>query len=265
MITKTSELEEKEIRILLTEYKLSFDRKVKNRIVKHHLSMVEKIARSYAQKHREQYDDLVQVGCLGLINAIDKFDLNHKVSFKTYSSHFISGEMKHYLRDYHSLVKLPRELQELLPRISRARQLLSSEKGTEVSELEIAEYLALSVEKVKQTLEMENISATVSLDQQIGNNYPGGESDSSTFFINQLEDKKYQSFQLAQEDRIILNEAIKSIREQSRQVLEYAFYQDLSQTEIAKQLGISQMQVSRRLKSAILEVWEILNTRVTPW
>jgi RNA polymerase sigma-B factor len=265
MVTKTSEQEEKEIRILLTEYKLSFDSKVKNRIVKYHLSMVEKIARSYSQKYKEQFDDLVQVGCLGLIHAIDKFDLNHSVSFKTYSSHFIAGEMKHYLRDYYSLVKLPRELQELLPRISRARQSLTVEKGTEPTESEIAAYLDLPVDKVSQTIEMENISATVSLDQQISSFNSGSETDNSAFFISQLEDKKYQSFQLAQEDRIILHDAITSIREQSRQVLEYAFYQDLSQTEISKLLGISQMQVSRRLKSAVKEVWEILNTRVTPW
>ena len=262
MITRTAELEEKEIRILLTEYKLTFDSKVKNRLVKSHLNLVEKIARSYAQKYKEQYDDLVQVGCLGLINAIDKFDLNQKVSFRTYATHFIGGEMKHYIRDFYSLVKLPREFQELLPKISRTRQFLTVLKGSEPTAKEIADHLEIPFEKVQQTLEMETITSTVSLDQQINNS---GEADNFTLFISQLEDKKYQSFQLAQEDRIILNEAITSIRDQSRQVLEYAFYQDLSQTEIAKQLGISQMQVSRRLKTAVKELWEILNTRVTPW
>ena len=261
MITKTSEQEDQEIRTLLTEYKLSFNTKVKNKIVKSHLNIVEKIAKNYSQRHKDQFDDLVQVGCIGLIHAIDKFDLNQKVSFKTYSSHFIAGEMKHYIRDHVSLVKLPRELQELLPKVSRARQALLIEKGNDPTEIEISNYLSIDIDKIKQTLEMENLSCVISLDQQLS---PTDSKDSGNF-INFIEDKKYQSFQLAQEDRIILNEAIQSIKDQSRQVLEYAFYQDLSQTEIAKKMGISQMQVSRRLKGAIKEVWEILNTRVTPW
>lgn len=260
MITGTLEQEEREIRNLLNNYRLNGDLKSKNKIVKHYISLVEKLARNYSQNYREQYDDLVQVGCIGLISAIDKFDLNQKVNFKTYSYHFVLGEMKHYIRDYAYIVKLPRELQEIYPKINRVRNNIQINDGIDPTEEEIAKRTDLPVEKVKQVLEMEANFSAISLDVQMSK-----DEQNSASFIDHLEDKKYQSFQLAQEDKIILADAIKSIKEQSQQVIEYAFYHDLSQTEIAKKLGISQMQVSRRMKGALKELWDIMNTRVTPW
>lgn len=261
MLTKTVELEEAETRTLLLEYKKLGDSKVKNKIVKKYLSLVQKIARTYSRNNAQQFDDLVQVGCIGLIRAIERFDLNQMVSFKTYSSHFIVGEIKHFLRDHSSLVKLPRELQELQPKINRMKQTLSFENGKDATEEELSDKLEIPLEKIRQVLEMEKVSISISIDQPISNQ---DESNSKTIGEH-LEDKKYSSFQLAQEDRIILNEAIKSIKDQSRQIIEYTFYQDLSQTEIAKKMGISQMQVSRKIKSAVNELWDILNSRVTPW
>lgn len=255
----TTEQEEKEIRELIQSYQLYHDTKVKNIIVKHYIYLVEKLARNYSQNYLEQFDDLVQVGCIGLISAIDKFDLNQKVSFKTYSYHFILGEMKHYIRDHANLIKLPRDLQEIYPKVNRMRSSIQINTGKEASDEEIAINLDLPVDKIKQVFQMEENFSTLSLDQQISN------EESSTSFIDQIEDKKYQSFQLAQEDKIILNEAMSLIKDQSKQVIEYAFYHDLSQTEIAKKLGISQMQVSRRMKGALKELWDIMNTRVTPW
>lgn len=261
MITETVEQDEKKIRLLIDSYRTSGETKYKNSIIKSYMYLVEKLAKNYSYNHKEQYDDLVQVGCIGLLSAIDKFDLSQKVNFKTYSYHFISGEMKHYIRDHVSIVKLPRELQELYPKINRVRNALNINTGTDADENKIAELLDIPVEKVKQTLEMESNLYSLSLDQQINND----SSENSVSYGDQLEDKDYNSFQLAQEDKIILTEAINNIKDQSKQVIEYAFYQDLSQTEIAKKLGISQMQVSRRIKGAVSELWDILNTRVTPW
>lgn len=261
MSVRTSEITDSEIKELIRQYQLSSDSKLKNRIVKFHLYLVEIIARNFSQRYKNQYEDLIQVGCLGLMNAIDKFDTRHNVSFKTYSSHFITGEIKHYLRDHVSLVKLPRELQEMLPRINRAKQYLNHLNNEDPSDSDIASYLEIPLEKIQQALEMEKASNIVSLDQSLNDSPDLHGSD----LLSQLEDKKYQSFQLAQEDRIILNDAINSIKEQSRQILEYTFYHDLTQTEIANKMGISQMQVSRKLKNAVKELWEILNTRVTPW
>jgi RNA polymerase sigma factor (sigma-70 family) len=107
-------------------------------------------------------------------------------------------------------------------------------------------------------LEMESIIYPISLNQEENN----GDLPE---YINNIEDKKYSSFQLSQEDKILLQSAMNKIKEQSQQILYYAFYEDLTQTEIANKLGISQMQVSRKIKSAISELWDILNTRITPW
>jgi len=261
MITKTFQLEEWKTRELIKKYKQTSDVRIKNEIVKAYLFFVEKIAKNYAQKHKNQYEDLIQVGCVGLINAIDKFDINQNTSFKTYCSHLIIGEIKHYLRDQVPIVKLPRDLQELLPRIGRASQDITISTGKEPTEKELSKYLNIPVEKIKETLEMEQQTSYLSLDQQVFDS----KDSNGLVLLEQLEDKRYQSFQLSQEDKIILAEAIGSIKDQSKQILEYAFYHDLTQTEIAKQLGISQMQVSRRLRSAMGELWEILNARVTPW
>ncbi len=253
---------EKEFRILLEEYRVSNDSRIRNKIVKLYLPFVEKLAKSYSRKYTEQFEDLFQVGCLGLNNALDKFDLKQKVSFKTYSSHFIIGEMKHYIRDHGSLVKLPRELQELSPKVSKARQFLFSKTGEDATPEQISEYLGIPLEKVKQTLEMEILEIPISLDHQYE---ISSSDDDARSLLEQLEDKKYRSFQLAQEDRIIVGDAIKEIKDQSRKIIEYAFYQDLSQTEIAIKLGLSQMQVSRKMKESLKELWKILNKRVTPW
>lgn len=210
----------------------------------------------------DHYDDLVQVGSVGLINAIDRFNPKQNTNFQTYASHLIAGEMKHYLRDIVPLVRPPRELQELKSKIKKISQELSNKLKRSPTSDEIAENLDISVEKVKQVLELEKVMSYISLDQDVSNI---GDNEQDLFLIDQIEDKKYQSFHLIKEEELLVSEALKKIKFQSQQVIEFAFYQDLTQTEIAKKLGISQMQVSRRLKAALHEMWKILNTKVTPW
>lgn len=245
---------------LLKAYKKNLDPKTKNQIVKLNLPLVQKIAKNYSQFNKDFYEDLVQVGSLGLINSIDRFDPIHNASFKTYSTHLISGEIKHYLRDHSSIIKPPRELQELQPKINRAIQEIVIRKNQEPTKEEISNFIDIPLDKVNQVFEMEYSLNLVSFDQKMQPNL----NDSKTIG-EQIEDKKYSTFQAAQEDKIFIDQAVENIEQQSREIIEYAFYQDLSQTEIAKKMGISQMQVSRKLKSALKEVWDILNSRVTPW
>lgn len=252
--------DENETITLLIAYKKSLDPKIKNQIVKLNLPLVKKIAKNYSQYNKEIYEDLVQVGSLGLINSIDRFDPIHNASFKTYSTHLISGEIKHYLRDHTSIIRPPRELQELQPKINRAAQEISIRKNQDPTKEDISNFIDIPLDKVNQVFEMEYALNLVSFDQKIQPDL----SESKTIG-EQLEDKKYTSFQATQEDKIFIDQAVENIEKQSREIIEYAFYQDLSQTEIAKKMGISQMQVSRKLKSALKEVWDILNSRITPW
>jgi len=233
---------------------------VRDATLRQNMDLVYKIARNYSQRVQNHYDDLVQVGSIGLLNAIERYDPERKANFRTYASHLISSEIKHYLRDQLPLVRPPRELQELLPKVRQAENSLLYVLGRDPSSEELSDHLGISGEKLDEVRHMEKNHFPVSLDQELSTF-----QESHTSVLEQLEDKRYKSFQLAQEDRILLQDAMGKVRFQSRQILEFAFYQDLTQTEIAKNLGISQMQVSRRLKKAMGELWDTLNTRVTPW
>lgn len=231
----------------------------RDRILKEHQTLIRRIAHQYVHAGC-QVEDLIQVGSIGLLRALDRYDLGQGVSFRTYASHFIVGEIKHYLRDQNPMIRVPRDLSEFSSKIRTATEALAKSLGREPTDAEIAAKLDVTVQRILDVTQAEQTSLALSLDQELGS-----DSGSGKVLGDQVEDKRHISFQLAQEDRILLAEAMADIRVQSRQVIEFAFYQDLTQTEIAKKLGISQMQVSRRLRSAIKELWELLNTRVTPW
>lgn len=231
-----------------------------DQILRDNIDLVYKIARYYSQLVSNHYDDLVQVGSIGLFNAIKRYDPSHNANFRTYASHLITSEIKHYLRDHISLVKAPRELQELMPKIRQSEQRWRQSKGREPTPEEISTEIGVALEKIKDAYGLEYTLNHLSLDQEISQTTETGSS-----WLEQLEDKKYRSFQLVQEDKILVGDAISELKTQSQQIIDFVFYQDLTQTEIAKHLGISQMQVSRRLKRALNELWTTLNTKVTPW
>lgn len=234
---------------LIQQYRDTNDAKVKEVIVKSHLRLVRHIAHSFANRG-ESLDDLVQVGCIGLLRAIERFDPSCG-RFDTYAASLINGEIRHYLRDFGALVRPPRELYEMRKQVFDAIERCSRNGATPTLE-EISAASGIPVEKIADVQALDAASFPLSLD----------ESEESERNGCQLVDHKYKSFQLAQEDRIMLAQAIGRLRSVSREVIEFAFYQDLTQTEIAKHLGISQMQVSRRLNTALGELWKILNSRL---
>lgn len=253
-----SEMLASELDEVLAKWARDRDAGSRDRIMEEFTPLVRRIAHQYFHPGC-QVEDLIQVGSIGLLRALDRYDLAQGTAFRTYASHFVVGEIKHFLRDQAPLIRVPRELSEASSKIRNAKERLAKHLGREPSEAEIAAELQLPVEKVGEVRQADQTSQALSLDQELG------PDTNSRALGEQVEDKKYISFQLAQEDRILVTEAMTQIKAQSRQVIEFAFYQDLTQTEIAKKLGISQMQVSRRLRSAIKELWELLNTRVTPW
>ncbi|MBC7542634.1 MAG: sigma-70 family RNA polymerase sigma factor [Candidatus Sericytochromatia bacterium] len=231
----------------------------RDRILKEHTSIIRRIAHQYVHPGC-QVEDLIQVGSIGLLRALDRYNPGQGVAFRTYASHFIVGEIKHYLRDQSPMIRVPRDLSEFSSKMRHAAESLGKSLGREATDAEIAAKLEVPLQRIIDCTQAEQSSLALSLDQEMGHEPGSGKS-----LGDQVEDKSHHSFQLAQEDRILLGEAMAAIRIQSRQVIEFAFYQDLTQTEISKKLGISQMQVSRRLRSAITELWELLNVRVTPW
>lgn len=228
--------------------------RIKNQIVQAYLPLVKKISHGLARRSTDPVEDLIQVGSLGLLKAIDQFNLDGGAHFKTYATYLITGEIRHYIRDKATMIKAPRELQELSLRINKLIETLSDQLGRHPTDLEIAEALQVPVKRVFEASEANRRKSLVSLDQVIT-----GGSEGEQFLVDKLVDSKYQDYLLVQEDRIMLNEAIESLSKNLKDVIKLTYYNDLSQSEIAQQLGISQMQVSRRLKKAISELFKIIS------
>lgn len=253
LIEDDDELTAKDINKLLSEYNKNKDKVIRDKIVHASISLVKRIAYGLARRSTDPVDDLIQVGSIGLVKAIEQFDPNAGAKFHTYATHLITGEIRHYLRDKTSMIRAPRELQELSFRISRLIQDLINELGREPTDAEVAEALQIPVDKISEAYEVDRRRTLISLDQTL--TFDG---TSEQLLIDTLEDSSHQFRFSSDENNIMLAEAIRQLKDNLRQVVEMTYYQDLSQTEVARRLGISQMQVSRRLRTATAELQRIL-------
>lgn len=237
----------------LSHYANSRSPQLRDAIIQSSLPLVKRIAYGLARRSTDPVEDLIQVGSIGLIKAVDQFKPDAGAKFQTYATHLITGEIRHYLRDKTAMIRAPRELQELSFRINRLVQALTTRLGREPTDVEIANELQIPVSRVNEAYEVDRRRTLISLDQALSN-----EAGSEQSLIDTLIDGKYHSNQMAKEDRFMLAEAIKQLRDGLREVVQLTFYEDLSQTEVARRLGISQMQVSRRLRAATAELYKII-------
>lgn len=244
-----------DINDLIARFRAERDPGLREEIVRRYLKLVRQIARSYEARSADSLDDLIQVGSIGLLNAIDRFDPSVGRNFEAYAGTLVTGEIKHYLRDSIHLVRPPRELVELRSTVRAATSKLSQSVERTPTVDELALETGLPAKKVEEVLALDQ-AQVVSLDDERDDD---GETPRARYH---LIDGKYRSFQLAAEDRIMLMQAMGRLKDVSREVIEFAFYQDLTQTEIAQRLGISQMQVSRRIKAATQELWKLLNSKL---
>lgn len=252
----TSKVQDKaqdQIHRWLLDYSQTRDPSLRDKIIQSSLSLVKRIAYGLARRSTDPVEDLIQVGSIGLIKAVDQFKPDAGAKFQTYATHLITGEIRHYLRDKTAMIRAPRELQELSFRINRLVQNLTAKLGREPSDVEIAHELQIPVARVNEAYEVDRRRTLISLDQALSN-----DAGSEQSLIDTLVDGRYHSNQIAKEDRFMLAEAIKHLRDGLREVVQLTFYEDLSQTEVARRLGISQMQVSRRLRAATAELYKII-------
>lgn len=244
-------------KIWLSEYKNAesnaIRKKLKNLIVQYYMPLVKKIAYGLARRQSDPLEDILQVGCLGLIKAIEHYNEEFNTTFKTYATHRITGEIRHYLRDKISIIRAPRELLELSFRLNSIIERLKVELGRLPTELEIAEELQMPVRRVNEAIEADRRKQTISLDQIVNL----AENDNNTL-MEKLVDDKYQEYQDFQENRIMLMDAVELLPENLKHVVKMSFFDDLNQVEIAERIGISQMQVSRRIKKATEELFNII-------
>ncbi|WP_373532102.1 sigma-70 family RNA polymerase sigma factor [Vampirovibrio sp.] len=243
----SSVLEEMLHNYLISDLDAQSKEKLRDQIVARVMPYVKKIAHGLARRSSDPVEDLMQVGNIGLLKAIDKFNPLVGSSFKTYATYFITGEIRHYLRDKTAMIKAPRQMYELYYRINQIIQKLTEHLGRTPTDIEIAEELQCPVTKVTQAQDIERRRLPVSLDQFMVNDNGGSE----TVYLERLVDHTQTELTETHENRMLLEQAMFTLKEDLQDVVKMTYYEDLSQTEIAERLGISQMQVSRRLRKAL--------------
>jgi RNA polymerase sigma-B factor len=231
------------VETLLGEYAATHAPDLREKLIVLHLDLVSRLARQHAGRNRP-LDDLIQVGYIGLMKAIDRFDPGRNVAFAAYAIPTIAGEMKRYLRDKEPLIHIPRQVQEQRIGIERAVDRLTQRLHRAPTDDEIAQELGWDLDRVSATRSV-SVAAPISLDHEL----VGGFDEPPTVLgdlISEEDDAIRRS-----EDRVILERAFGSLTPRQRAILYLLFYEDLSQAAIGERLSISQMQVSRLCRAAL--------------
>ena len=238
---------------LLVAYHRNPSLKLRNRLVKLNAGLVRKVAHQVNQQCAELYEDLEQIGYLGLIRAIERFNPHKGNAFSSFAIPYIRGEMLHYLRDKGSVMRIPRRWQELYTRGKRLRKQLTVELGRLPRDVEVAEALGVSIESWSECQLAVQNRLMVSLDAKISQI-----NDGSVTFGETLPDPDYQVKQKLEEDRLQLQRAMSQLEEKTKVAIELVFLRDLPRKEAAKQIGISPMTVTRHLKKGMEQLEMLL-------
>jgi RNA polymerase sigma-B factor len=216
-----------------------------------HLNLVRFLAVRFANRG-EPIDDLVQVGTVGLLKAIDRFELERGVEFTTYATPTIVGEIKRYFRDKGWAVKVPRRLQELNLAVNRAGDKLAIDLGRSPTVAELAQHLNAGEDEILEAQELGQAYNLLSLDSEVS-----GESDKKSQTLADTVGVADTGLALL-EDRANLERAFQVLTGRERVIIYLRFYESVSQTEIAKRLNVSQMHVSRLQAKALDKLRAVL-------
>jgi RNA polymerase sigma-B factor len=217
-------------------------------LVEQHLPLVEHLARRFRNRG-EPYDDLVQVATIGLIKSVDRFDLERGVEFSTYATPTIVGEIKRHFRDKGWAVRVPRRLQELRLALATATSELSQKQGRSPTVSELAAHLKITDEEVLEGLESANAYSTLSLDA--GDSGSGDEPMPVAETLG-VEDEALEGV----EYRESLKPMLEQLPPREKKILMLRFFKNMTQSEIAAEIGISQMHVSRLLARTLAQLRE---------
>lgn len=231
---------------LLQEYRKTGSAHTRNQLVNLNFGLVRKEAHYWSNQCTESYEDLLQVGCLGLIRAIERFEISKGNAFSSFALPYIRGEIQHYLRDRGSSVRIPRRWLTLQRQGIAATRELQSQLHRQPTDAEVAAALKIPPEEWQEIKLACQNRAPISLDVPVGDDEEG-----SRPLAELVPDPRYRSFQLAQEDQIRLQQALVKLEERTREILEFVFFHDLTQKEVAQRLDISVVTVSRRVKKGL--------------
>jgi RNA polymerase sigma-B factor len=240
--------QQREDRELLRRYHEQGDTSARERLIARHLPLVRSLARRYAGRG-EPLEDIEQVGAIGLIKAIDRFDLEREVSLATYATPNVVGEIKRHFRDKGWAIRVPRSLQELNAKMSSTIDDLTARLGHSPSVAEIAESLGTTTEEVLEALEVGSAYTALSLDAN-----PGADDDGDPMETIGSEDEEFDR----SEDRATLGPALAQLPDREREILKMRFEEGLPQTQIAERVGLSQMHVSRLIRRSLATMREEL-------
>jgi RNA polymerase sigma-B factor len=239
MPTATRTVENDEVTRLVEAYRDRGDRRAVELILAMHGKILNHLVRRYAGSSDETYEDLLQVGHVGLMKAINGYKGDLGAKFSSYAYAMIDGELRHHLRDA-GLVRKPRWARSLYSRVAEATNRLTAELGRPPLVEEIARDVNVSPEGVLELMKLYLDTNVSSLD---------GSDDGVD--VSAIRSLQYENFSLPVEDRILVEQALESLTELQRKVVYLFFYKDLSQTEIGRRLHLPQRKISRVIASAM--------------
>ncbi|KOP81118.1 RNA polymerase subunit sigma [Lysinibacillus sp. FJAT-14745] len=230
-------------------YQSTEDDEAQTNLVKHYRYLVESIASKYSNG-KSHYEDITQVGMLGLLGAIRRFNPDVGRSFEAFAVPTIVGEIKRFLRDKTWDVHVPRRIKELGPRIKTTVEALTIELQRSPSIMEIADQLEVEEEEVLEAMEMSRSYHALSMDHSIES-----DSDGSAVTLFDIMGKEDDGFEKTNK-RMIVSDAMSILDERERQIIQLTYLEQLTQKEVGERLGISQMHVSRIQRKAIKKLQE---------
>lgn len=243
------------------EFILEFQRneceKAQLKLVEHYTGLVETLAKKYS-KGKSFHEDLRQVGMIGLLGAIRRYDPSVGKPFEAFAIPTIIGEIKRFLRDKTWSVHVPRRIKELGPKIKAAVEQLTNDNQRSPKVQEIAEYLDVTEEEVLETMEMGKSYQALSVDHSIE-----ADSDGSTVTILDIVGSQDQGYEKVNQ-KLMLQSVLHVLSEREKEIIECTFILNKSQKETGEQLGISQMHVSRLQRRAIQKLREALSKDMPP-
>ncbi len=239
---------------LLIEYKQSPSLTLRNELVRLNAGLVRKIAFQLSNQCSEPYDDLEQIGYIGLIRSIERYDPAQGCAFSSFAVPYIRGEMLHFLRDRSGTVRIPRKFQDLYSKGQRLQGDMTRKLGQHPTDQEVATAMNVSLNEWRQAKLAAQNRLPISLDATVGYH-----ADTSVTLAETLVDPNYQIFQHMEEERQQLQGALNQLEDKTRSIIECVFFKGLSRKEVAEYVGVSPITVTRRIQAGIAQMVELLN------
>jgi RNA polymerase sigma-B factor len=243
---------------LLLSYHSQPNVRIRNKLVLLNAGLVRQVAHRISRQCVETYQDLEQIGYLGLIRAIERFNPYQGCAFSSFAVPYIRGEILHFLRDRSNVVKIPRRWQELQKEGEKMRQHLTTILDRKPTETEIADALQITVQEWRETQAAEHNRQTLSLDATVGQmlDYPVTLGDS-------LPDTRDRDRQFMEEERQQLAGMIGQLEPKTQQAIEYVYIKGMPRKEAAKKIGVSPMTVTRHLQRGVKQLSSMLETEAS--